>query len=333
MKAGVLKSGKLEVTEVPEPQLTGGDLRVSMRACGLCGSDIEKIKGHYGATGRIGHEPAGIVEAVGAGVVGFSPGDRVFVHHHVPCYSCDVCRSGAYTFCPSYQKTNIEPGGFAEKFRVPPENVARGAVLHLPSSVTFDEATMIEPLGCCLDALRATPFHPGDRALVLGLGPIGLLYLRLLRASGAGRVIGADVSEFRRKKAVESGADGAFDPVRGGPEGGTEFDLVVVATSANAAVGSGFSWTRRGGTLNLFGLPPLGSKLPVDLQELYLRGVRLVPTYATTEQGTGHALDLITSGRVVVRDLVTHRVPLADLHHGVELAGQVESAIKIVVTA
>lgn len=333
VKVGLLKEGKLVMAEAPEPQLSGGDMVVSMRACGLCGSDIEKIRGHYGATGRIGHEPAGIVRSVAPGVSGFSPGDRVFVHHHVPCYTCEVCRAGSYTFCPSYQKTNIEPGGFAEAFRVPPENVGRGAVLPLPPSMSFEEATLIEPLGCCLTALWSTRFRPGDSALILGLGPIGLLYLRLLRTAGAGRLVGGDVSAFRRKMGEASGADRTFDPTREPVDASGGFDLVVVATSATAAVARGFTDVRPGGTLNLFGLPPEGSQLPVDLQRLYLKGVRLIPSYATTEHGTNRALELISSGRVPVRDLITHRVPLSDLPRAVGLAAQVESTIKIVVTA
>ena len=332
MKVGMLDPEGVAVREAKEPTLAGGDLLVKLGACGLCGSDIEKIHGKYGATGRIGHEPAGTVSQVAPDVPGFAPGDRVFVHHHVPCYNCAVCRKGAYTFCESYQKTNLDPGGFAEVFRAPRENVSRGAVLSLPSQVSFEEATMIEPLGCCLDTLRATPFEAGDKALVLGLGPIGLLYLRLLRLAGAGSLVGADVSSFRRQVAERSGADSTYDPLHPPSHPENDFDLVVVATSAVRAVADGIDRTRRGGTLNLFGLPEKGAQLPTDLQALYLRGVRIVPTYATTEYGTRRALDLIASGRLPVRDLLTHRFPLRDLPLAVQQAAKVEETIKLVVT-
>ena len=321
------------MAEVDRPVLSGGDLLVEMHACGLCGSDVEKVKGHYAATGKIGHEPAGTVVEVGSGVTGYRVGDRVFVHHHVPCYNCDVCRAGRYTFCPTYQKTNLDPGGFAEFFRVPPENVSRGAALVLPDHVSFEEAALIEPLGCCIDALAALPFQPGDRVLMLGLGPIGLLYLKLLRVSGAGLAVGADLSAYRREVALREGADRVFDPRA--PEGVTEgeFDLVVVATGAVRAISDGFRWVRRGGTVNLFGLPEKGSHLETDLQDLYMKGARLVPTYAATERGTNTALRLIASGRLPVRQLVTHRIPLARIEEGFRQATATEGTIKVVITS
>lgn len=322
----------MELTDVETPRLARGDLLVAMRDCGLCGSDVEKVKGHYLATGRIGHEPAGVIAEVGEGVKGFSVGDRVFVHHHVPCYTCEVCRSGSYNFCPTYQKTNIEPGGFAEYFRVPAENVDRGAVLRLPEHVSFEEGAMIEPLGCCIDASLALPFVAGERALVIGLGPIGLLYLRLLRAKGAGYLAGADLSNFRRETALRSGADHVFDPrsAEGDSEG---FDVVIVATGSERAISDGIRRTRRGGSVNLFGLPERGSHLETDLQELYLRGIRLIPTYATTERATNQALRLIASGKLVVKDLVTHRFPLARIDEALEQAAQTEGTVKVMVTS
>ena len=344
MKAGVLASGKVHLEEMAVPRAGPGEIVVAMRASGICGTDLEKARGNYRATGRIGHEPTGIVAEVGSGVNGISPGMRVFVHHHVPCYACPVCHSGMYTFCPSYQATNIDPGGFAEFFRVPEPNVRRGAVLPLPDSLSDEEGTFIEPLGCCLEALWATPFQPGMRALVIGLGPIGLLYLRLLRASGASGLAASDLSPARRKAALASGADVVFDPrevpSRASPQGGTssqeslvDFDLVVVATGAPRAIADGIQRCRRGGTVNLFGLPERGSRLETDMQELYLRGVRLIPTYATTEKGTSRALELLASRRVVVRDLITHRFPLDQLPEAFATAARTEEAIKVVVTA
>ena len=343
MKAGVLASGRVHLEEVAAPRAGPGEIVVAMRASGICGTDLEKARGNYRATGRIGHEPTGIVSEVGSGVNGISAGMRVFVHHHVPCYACPVCRSGMYTFCPTYQSTNIDPGGFAEFFRVPEPNVRRGAVLPLPDALTDEEGTFIEPLGCCLEALWATPFQPGMRALVIGLGPIGLLYLRLLRAAGASGLAASDLSPARRKAALASGADVVFDPreapSKASPQGGTsqeslvDFDLVVVATGAPQAIADGIQRCRRGGTVNLFGLPERGSHLETDMQELYLRGIRLVPTYATTERGTSHALELLASRRVVVRDLITHRFPLDQLPEAFAMAARTEEAIKVVVTA
>jgi L-iditol 2-dehydrogenase len=332
MKVGKIGQGKVILEECPEPKIGSGEILMDMRACGVCGSDVEKVRGHYLATGRIGHEPSGIIAAVGKGIEDFSVGDRIFVHHHVPCYNCAVCRSGMHTFCPTYQKTNIDPCGYAERIRIPSENVSRGAVLHLPGKMSFEEATLIEPLGCCLDAIRATPFIAGQKVMVLGLGPIGMLYLRLLRAMGAGWLAGGDLSQYRRDVARNSGADVVFDP-RTPEKFDGEIDLVVVATGSTKAISDAFKWVRRGGTVNLFGLPEKGSHLDTDLQDLYMKGVRLIPTYAATERGTNDALRLLSNGRIVGRDLITHRFPIAKIVEAFEQATITEGTVKVVVTS
>lgn len=325
----------------PEPKAAPGEVVVSMRACGICGTDLEKLRGNYSATGRIGHEPAGVVSQVGAGVSELAVGDRVFVHHHVACGRCAVCAAGTPTFCPQYQSTNIDPGGFAESFRVPATNVSAGAVLPLPPHVSDLEGTFVEPLGCCLEGLWSTPFREGQKVVVLGLGPIGLLYLRLLRSLGAEWIAAGDLSPYRRAAAERSGADLTFDPRQEGElrpaldraTGALGADLVVVATGAPRAIAQGLGLVRRGGTVNLFGLPEKGSRLDYDLQQLYLRGLHLVPTYATTERGTTEALKLISMGRVKVRDLATHTFPLDRALEAFDQATRTEEAIKVVITS
>jgi L-iditol 2-dehydrogenase len=341
MKAGLLSApGRISVDERPDLTPGPGEVIVSLAACGICGSDLEKVKGNYRATQVIGHEPVGQVAAVGEGVSGFAVGARVFAHHHVPCYACPSCYAGAYTYCPSYTKTNLDPGGFSELFRVPAVNVSRGAVLPLAPAVSWDEGTLLEPAGCALTALRTVGLPPSTTVMVLGLGPVGILYARLARALGAGWIGGADPSALRRTAAGRHGADTTVDPrnvekVRQLVQlatAGRGVDLAVVATSAPSAVPAALSLLRRGGTLNLFGLPEAGSHLEEDLQQLYLRGLKVIPTYATTERDIAEVHALLAAKRFEVRDLVTHHVPLDKLPEGFELAAQPEKALKVVVT-
>jgi L-iditol 2-dehydrogenase len=341
MKVGLLRPpGQIELAEVPKPTAGAGEIVVRLAACGVCGTDLEKLRGNYKSAGKIGHEPVGVVEALGVGVTGLKVGQRVFVHHHVPCYSCPVCQRGDFTFCPSYATSNIDPGGFAEYFRVPEENVRKGAVLPLGPSVSWDEGALLEPAGCALTALRRVGFHAGDSVFVVGLGPVGLLYARLAHALGAGWIGGAELSPLRREAAERGGADVSLDPRNAdavleriqGATGGRGVDLAVVATGAPAAVALAAKLPRRGGTLNLFGLPEAGSRLDADLQEIYLRGVRVVPTYATTERDVADVHALLTSGRLAVRDIVTHRVPLERIGEAFELARRPNEALKVLVT-
>jgi L-iditol 2-dehydrogenase len=341
MKVGVLSGpGRLELADRPEPNAGAGELVVELAACGVCGTDLEKLRGHYRASAVIGHEPVGVVRSVGSAVDGLAPGTRVYVHHHVPCYACAVCRRGDLTFCPEYSKSNIDPGGFAERFRVPATHVRRGAVLTLSDRVSWDEGALIEPAACALTALRAISLPPQARLFVLGLGPVGLLYARVARAMGASWVGGADPAALRRAAAELGGADRVVDArdadaVRRAALDATEdlgVDVAVAATGAPAAIALAAELPRRGGVLNLFGVPESGSRLDVDLQGLYLRGVRVVPTYATTERDTADIHAWLTAGRLRLADLVTHRLPLERLEQAFRLASRPEEAVKVVVT-
>ncbi len=322
-----------------DPPVPGpGEVTVRLAACGVCGTDLEKVRGNYRTAGVIGHEPVGRIEAVGAGVDPLRPGDRVFAHHHVACGTCAVCARGEPTFCPTYSRTNLDPGGFAELFRVPKENVERGAVLRLADSVGWDAGALLEPAGCALTALR-TVGSP-QTAVVLGLGPVGLLYARLLKARGALWVGGTEISDLRRRAAERGGIDTAVDPreptavsdaVQRGT-GGVGADLVVVATGHPAVVRSAFDLVRRGGTVNLFGLPEAGSRLDVDLQQLYLRGIRVVPTYATTEADVREVHRLLVERALAIDDLVTDRFPLSAIGDAFRAAAQPDRSVKVVVT-
>jgi L-iditol 2-dehydrogenase len=340
MKVGVLAPGAVQLAERPEPVAGPGEIVVALAACGVCGTDLEKLRGNYQSTGILGHEPVGTVAAVGERAPGFALGERVFVHHHVPCYACAVCRRGDYTFCPEYSKTNLDPGGFAERFRVSSEHLRKAAALRLAPSVTWEEGALLEPGGCALTAARHAGIPAGGSVFILGLGPVGLLYARIAHALGAGWIGGGELSELRRSAAERGGIDAVVDPtdleevhrvVHAGT-GGAGVDLVVVATGAPKAVELACELPRRGGTVNLFGLPESGSRLPIDLQRLYLGGLRIVPTYATTERDVADLHSMMVSGRLALRDLVTHRFPLDRITEAFATAARPTEALKVLVT-
>ena len=341
MKVGRLApSGGVELEDRPAPSAGPGEITVTLAACGVCGTDLEKARGNYRTAGIIGHEPVGRIATVGAGVRELRVGDRVFVHHHVPCYACEVCARGDYTFCPTYSRTNLDPGGFAETFRVPRENVERHAVLPLASNVDWDAGALLEPAGCALTAVRRIGLPERATVFILGLGPVGLLYARLVRDLGAAWVGGTELSASRREVAIRGGTDVALDPgdaesVRRTVETATKglgVDLAVVATGHPAVAKLATELVRRGGTVNLFGLPESGSRLDVDLQALYLRGIRLVPTYATTEPDVAEIHRRVAAGSLRIADLVSHRIPLERITEAFRLAGRPDESVKVVVT-
>jgi L-iditol 2-dehydrogenase len=340
MNVGRLADGAVVVRDEPARAPGPGEVAVRLAACGVCGTDLEKLRGNYRSAGKIGHEPVGVVDTLGAAVGGLRVGERVFVHHHVPCGECAVCRRGDLTFCPRYSSTNIDPGGFADRFLVPAENVRRGAILRLDPSVGWDAGTLLEPAGCALTALRRVGFQRGDSVFLVGLGPVGILYGLVARALGASWVGGAEISATRRAAAVAAGFAVALDPRdasavdRSVSEAtrGAGVDLAVAATGAAPALTLATRLARRAGTMNVFGLPEAGRPLEADLQDLYLRGVRVIPTYATTERDIADVHRLLVERRLSFGDLVTHRVPLEHLAEAFALAGTPEVAVKVVVT-
>jgi len=341
MKVGRLGSaGSVVLDDVAEPVAGPGEVTVRLAACGVCGTDLEKLRGNYRSAGILGHEPVGRIDGAGEGVAGFRVGDRVFVHHHVPCLACEVCRRGDTTFCPAYASTNLDPGGFAERFRASAEHVTKGAVLRLGDGLDWRTGALLEPAGCALTAIHKVGLPPGASVLVLGLGPVGLLYARLAKALGASWVGGTEISELRRRAAEHGRIDATADPRR--PEevqemvrkatSGRGVDLAVAASGHPSVARTAVEQVRRGGTVNLFGLPEAGSRLDVDLQQVYLRGVRLVPSYATTEKEIREVHDLVGAGRLVVGDLVTHHRPLDEIADAFRLASRPDEAVKVLVT-
>ncbi len=337
MKAALLRGpGAVALEDVSTPEAGRGEIVVAMRACGLCGSDLEKIRGTYTAAPPvIGHEAVGVVADVGDGVEGVRRGSRVFPHHHVPCGHCPACRGGSPTMCPRYRATNLEPGGFAESFRVPAWNVSRGGVLRLPASVDFERGSFIEPLACAIRALDRAPARPRS-ALVLGLGPMGLLSLQLLRLRGADPVLGSEVSPVRAEKARSLGAGMVWDPRTDDVPAATVketggVDLALVATGQPAAIGQAARAVRAGGTVVLLGVPETGGRLDIDPSALVTREVSLIASNAATETETRRALALIGRRKVDVASLASHRFPLDRFPEAVEVAGRAE-CVKAIIT-
>src|ERR687897_1440008 len=199
MKAVFVKGqNSVLVDDVPSPKLGEGDLIVKMRTCGLCGSDLEKVYGQYGmGSARLGHEIAGEIMQIGKEVNGFAPGDRVFIHHHVPCYSCHYCLHGDYTMCRMFHSSNIEPCGLSEEILVPEWNISRGGVIKLPESMSFEKAALIEPLACCIRALDKCDIQKGDDIAIFGAGPAGIMHVLLAQSIGSGKVFLVDINQFR----------------------------------------------------------------------------------------------------------------------------------------
>lgn len=329
----------IEVSEIPIPEVSTGELLVEMKACGLCGTDIEKARGEYtSALPILGHEAVGVVASTGEGVIDVREGDRVYAHHHVPCHECYYCLHENETACKRYRGSNIHPGGFSEFFRVPEWNVSKGGILRLPSHLDFEEASLIEPLGCCVRALDKCKVKEGDTVLVVGAGPIGILHSILLLSKGA-KVIISDVSEPRLRFAERSKVECVIDAGRQDVAkevrertAGRGADVVIVASGSLKAVLQALKSARMGGRLCLFGVPAKSSVLDYDLSSIYNSEISLVPSYGANDAETATALSLIAADSEKFRSVITHTFPIVEFAKAVETATS-GAGMKIIITS
>jgi L-iditol 2-dehydrogenase len=335
LKAVVLReAGRLGPETWPRPVIRAGELLLRLRGCGLCGSDIAKI----GAAGTkvpviLGHELVGDVVETGAGVSGFTVGDRAVAAHHVPCGGCHFCRRGSESMCAAFKTSYLDPGGFAEYVRVPAANV-RHATFRIPRHVSDEAASFVEPLACCLRAVRRARVEPGDTAVVIGLGSIGCLFVQLLRRAGA-RVIGVDLLTERLALAKRLGAEAAGTPESAAPlvrelsdERGA--DHVVVTGGGTAVLPWTTSVLRDGGRIHYFA-GGAGDALPLPLDVLYKRELTVTATYSSSPADLAAAFALVVDGDVSTEPLVSHRLPLDRVDEGVALMRR-QAALKVFVT-
>jgi L-iditol 2-dehydrogenase len=342
MKAVVVKSNSnIEIKNIEKPPVGPGDMLVKMRACGICGSDVEKVFGKYGQPSmRLGHEPAGIITQVGSEISNFSVGDRVFTHHHVACYSddCHECSHDNETMCKKYSESNLEPCGLADEYVVPEWNVNHGGVLNIPANMSFEEAAMIEPLACCIRAWNKFKHQKNDSVAILGVGPTGIMHVLLAKLYGLGKVFCLDLNDFRLDFAkkfetitIHSGNTNAMEQIKS-ETANQGVDVVIVSTSSLDALKDAVHFVRKGGTIVMFGVPSKGANVDLDMSEVYSKGITIVNSYAASDVDTTHALDLISNKQIDVSQLITHKYNLQECQQAFAHAKSGDKAMKIIIS-
>ncbi len=333
MRAAVYKGNSVvEVEEVPVPSIGPGEILVRVEACGICNTDLKKIAHNLLPPPRIfGHETAGVVARVGENVQKFRPGDRVVVFHHIPCMNCFYCCRRLYAQCPTYKRVGagagFEPagGGFAQYVRVMDWIVERG-VEKIPGGVSFERASFVEPINTCLKAVVQCAPAAGDLVLVMGQGPIGLMFTMLLRRTGA-TVAVTDTIGARLELARRCGAQYAWDPaateieteIRGLTEG-RGADLVVLAASAPGIVEKAIRYSRPGARLLLFAQTSDTERIEASGAAICVGERTLFGCYSASVDLQKQSADLVFNGELPIEDLISHRLPLDEIRTGIDWA-------------
>lgn len=334
MKVAVYYSNDdIRIEERPTPSISDGEILVKMRASGICGTDVMEWYRIKKAPRVLGHEMAGEIVEIGSNVEGFKKGDRVFVSHHVPCYKCHHCIHGNYTACEMLHTGNYDPGGFSEYIKVPKANVKYGTFL-LPEKMTFNDATMIEPLGCAIAGQNQLGLKKGQTVLIIGSGVSGILHIQLAKIKKA-KVIATDINEYRLNKAVEFGADYvinakeySMDKLKSINDGRLA-DVVIVCAAAKQAIDNALSSVDRKGKILFFAVPEHDITIPSV--RFWRDEITVTFSYGASPDNIQKAISLIKNRRVNVRKMITHRIPLSDIGQGFKLAAEAKNSLKVVV--
>ncbi len=326
----------VRLEEIPTPQIGPGELLVKVLASGICGSDVMEWYRIKKAPRVLGHEITGEIVEVGKEVKNYKVGDRVFVSHHVPCNTCRYCLNGHHTLCDTLRTTNFDPGGFAEYLRVPGINVDRGVFL-LPEEVSFEDGVFIEPLACVLRGQRLARLKPGQNLFVIGSGISGVLHIALARASGAGRILASDISEYRLTSAKRFGADEVIEAREVTPSKireinqGRLVDLVIVCAGSLSAYKQALETVDRGGTVLFFAPLEPGVNFGFPFFDFWNDGITLLPTYGGSPFDIATAVHLIRAQRLPLRQMITHRLTLAETGLGFQKVTEAKDSIKVIV--
>jgi L-iditol 2-dehydrogenase len=322
--------------ERPVPKIGAGELLVKVHSSGICGSDVMEWYRIKKAPLVLGHEIGGEIVEVGSGVKKYKVGDRVFVSHHVPCNKCRYCLTGHHTACHTLHTTNYDPGGFSQFLRVPEINLDCG-VFVLPDKMSYDEAVFIEPLACVVRSQNAAGVKAGQNVLILGAGISGLLHLLLAKARGADNIVVTDVNEFRLKKAMELGATAVVNAKGNVIEDakkandGNLFDVIIVATGAFSAFKQALELADKGGKVMFFAPTEPGLKLDIPVNDFWRNDMTLLTSYGAAPQDNQESLELLSSKKVLINKLITHRLPIEKTGEGFKLTASGKDSIKVVI--
>lgn len=312
--------------DIPVSQPNANEVLIKVMACGICGTDIHIFRGEYLGEYPVipGHEFSGIVEKIGEGVTRFHVGDRVAVEPNISCDNCYNCLHNRQNFCQNWQAIGVtRPGGMAQYVVVPEKAVFRIGVL------PYEYGAFMEPLSCVLHGIKRTHICLVDRIAVLGAGPIGILFLQIVRLQGAVHVAVVENQSSRAELAEKYGADRTLQNTDDLEL--DHYDVVIDATGVISVMERTLDFARFGGTVLFFGVPPAEKMMKLEAFKVFRKGLTVLSSF-TSVRNSYQAVALLQSGRLDLSDLISHQLPLAQFEKGVELIEKrLENVKKVII--
>ncbi len=309
MKTAQINGEKIVIKNTEDIELDGrkGAI-IKVLGCGLCGSDIVKFRHKISKDGTVlGHEIVGIIEEINS-ETNFAKGDKIVSSHHIPCFECTYCKHENYSMCKHFKETNLIPGGFSEKVYLSEEHL-KNVAQKVPAEISDEEISFYEPLGCCIRAIKRCNLVKGDKILVIGLGSIGLIMAEGLKAYGY-KVYGCDLIDERIELASSRGVESfnsrdleSFNKIIREKTENYGVDAVFMTSGADKAIDVALKTVKQGGKILVFSSTPLSNGYPNN--EIYYKELTVLGSYSPSPDDLKESFDLITSGRVNVKDLTT----------------------------
>jgi L-iditol 2-dehydrogenase len=325
----------VRIEEMLIPKIGEDEVLLKVKASGICGSDVIEWYRVPKAPRVLGHESTGVISKVGTKVKNVKVGDRVFISHHVPCNQCRYCQRGNHTACHTLHTSNYYPGGFAQYIRVPKINVQYG-LYKLPEAMSFEEGTFIEPLACVSRGQRLANLQKDDTLLIIGSGISGILHVQLAKFKGLKNIIVADINPYRLELAKKLGAnhtlnakDSFLDKLKEA-NNGCLADQVVVCTGASLAATVALDCVESGGTILFFAVPDPSVKLQVPINQFWRNEITMRTSYGAAPNDLEDSLRFLATGKLNVKDMITHRLSLLEAQEGFRLMAEAGQSLKVI---
>jgi 2-desacetyl-2-hydroxyethyl bacteriochlorophyllide A dehydrogenase len=326
--------GEVSIVERETPVPTEGHALVRVEASGVCGTDLHIFQGEFPAQFPIipGHEFAGVVEQVGQRVSALRPGDRVVIDPNLNCGTCRPCQRGLTHLCQNLVAIGVTlDGGFSTHCSVPARQLYK-----MPPQMSFEVGAMAEPVACCVHGIERAQVRPGEVAVLLGAGLIGLVMLQLALLRGAASVIVSEPDAAKRELAMALGASAAVDPGSEDPmeavrkaTGGSGADVVIDCVGGRETAQQALGLPGEGGRVLLFGVAPPDAEVTIKPYDIYAREIVITGSFINPFTH-GAALALLASGRVRVSEIISHRMTLGQVPEALGMLGA-RQARKIIV--
>jgi len=340
MKVAVYHNNNhIEIEDRPIPAISDNEMLVRTKSCGVCVADTMEWYLSPRAPLTLGHEPTGVVEKIGKKCTNFQIGDRVFVHHHVPCLACVHCRNRNFTMCETFKKTHIHPGGFSEYFVASAEHTKIDTLL-LPDHVSFSEGTLIEPLGCVIHAIQKAGIRAGDSVVLIGTGTMGLMFIQALLFWGVRELVVYEILDWRIKKAKQFGAETVLKPLQDPDEESKRLkdvfqsdgaDKVIVAAKDIKAMELGLKLANKGGTVLFFATPHPEESVKIFPSYIFFNEISITSSYSANHLDTRMALQLIANGDVNAKRIISHHYEIENLSDAILQTASRHESLKCVV--